>query len=260
MSDTRRDLNRTMRTRCDFAVALAVLLVGSTAAHAGPPFFTDDPGTLPYMHGEAYLFSAGSRSAGDTELDAAPGVEVNFSFLRDTFAHVVVPLAYAGPSPGPSAYGLGDIELGFKWQFIHQGDVMPAVATFPFVEVPTGDESRGLGNGRAQVYLPIWLQKDFGPWTTYGGGGYWINPGPGNRNWWFTGWLVQRQIGSALYLGAELFYSSPPSTMDRSSLGFNVGGGVTIHGPYQILFSGGRNLVNPDANQFSYYLALYRTL
>lgn len=239
---------------------VGALLLASTSARAGPPFVTDDPGTLPDLHGEAYLFSSGTRSAGETDLDAAPGVEVNFSFLPDTFAHVVVPLAYAHPSNGRAAYGLGDVELGFKWQFIHQSRVVPAVATFPFVELPTGDHDRDLGNGCAQVYLPLWLQKDFGPWTTYGGGGYWINPGAGNRNWWFAGWLVQRQLGSALYLGAELLYASPPTTADRWSLAFNAGGGVTIAGPYQILFSAGRNLIDPSANQVSYYFALYRTL
>jgi hypothetical protein len=38
--------------------------------------------------------------------------------------------------------------------------------------VPTGNESRGLGAGHVQLYLPIWFQKDFGKWTTYGGGGF----------------------------------------------------------------------------------------
>lgn len=248
-----------MRRCFNALLVLDALLLASTSARAGPPFRTDDPGTLPDLHGEAYLFSSGTQSAGETDLDAAPGIEFNFSFLPDTFAHVVVPLVYDNPSKGPATYGFGDIELGFKWQFIRQSQYVPAVGTFPFVEVPTGGD-RDPGNGRVRFYLPLWLQKDFGPWTTYGGGGYWINPGPGNRNWWFAGWLVQRQLGSALYLGAELFYSSPPTTTDHWSLGFNAGGGMTIVGPYQILFSAGRNLLDAAANQFSYYFALYRTL
>jgi len=239
---------------------LVALLLAPAKAWAGPPFATDDPGTLPYMHGEAYLFSTGTRSAGDTALDAAPGVEFNFCFLSDTFAHVVVPLAYDHPDGGPGAYGLGDIELGFKWRFIHQSEYVPDVGTFPFVELPTGSQSRGLGNGTAQVYLPLWLQKDFGKWTTYGGGGYWINPGPGNKNYWFAGALLQRQIVEPLYLGAELYYTSPQTTDGHHALGFNAGGGVTIAGPYQILFSAGRNLLDVADNELSYYVALYRTL
>ena len=58
------------------------------------------------------------------------------------------------------------------------------------------------------AFIPIWLQKDFGDWTTYGGGGYWINPGPGNRNYWFAGWLLQRQVTKQLALGAEVFHQT----------------------------------------------------
>jgi hypothetical protein len=29
------------------------------------------------------------------------------------------------------------------------------------------------------------VQKSAGDWSTYGGG-YWINPGVGNKNFWFT--------------------------------------------------------------------------
>lgn len=250
---------RRARTVVRFIV-LVGLIVAPEDARAGPPFATDDPGTLPYLHGEAYVFSSGARSADDTALDAAPGVELNFSFLRDTFAHVVVPLAYDNPDAEPPAYGPGDIELGFKWRFIHQGKFVPDVGTFPFVELPTGSRSRGLGNGSAQVFLPLWLQKDFGKWTTYGGGGYWFNPGPGNQNWWFAGALLQRQIAAPLYLGAELFYTSPQTRGGRSALGFNAGGGVTVADPYQVLFSAGRNVIDGTDNSFSYYIALYRTL
>jgi len=41
-----------------------------------------------------------------------------------------------------------------------------------------------------QAFLPVWMQKDVGDWTVYGGGGYWINPGAGQKNWWFTGLAV----------------------------------------------------------------------
>jgi hypothetical protein len=29
-------------------------------------------------------------------------------------------------------------------------------------------------------------------------GGYWINHGVGNKNWWFIGWQVQREITKQL--------------------------------------------------------------
>ena len=228
-------------------------------AHANPPFETDDPGVFPQGTGEAYLFSAGGFSADGSSLDAAPGVELNYSVLPDTFVHVVVSLAYNNPSLGGSAYGLGDIELGFKWRFLRQDRDGIDVATFPLVELPTGSAQRGLGSQKASFFLPLWLEKDWGPWTIYGGGGRWFLNDPGQRNSWFTGILVQRQITSGLYLGGEVFHQTPQAVDGSASTGFNLGGGCSLGGPWQVLFSAGRNITNVVDNRFSFYLALYRT-
>ena len=70
----------------------------------------------------------------------------------------------------------------------------PQVAVFPLVNLPTGDEDRGLGAGHVLVFLPMWFQKSFGDWTIDGGGGYWINQGGvGDKNFWFSGLLLQRK-------------------------------------------------------------------
>ena len=99
-----------------------------------------------------------------------------------------------------------------------------------------------------------------GDWTTYGGGGYWINPGPGNKDYWFTGWLLQRQVTKQLAIGAELFHDTAMTVGGRDSSGFNVGGVYDITEHYHLLFSAGRGLQDVrDTNQFSYYLALQKT-
>jgi len=225
---------------------------------AGPPFVTDDPGIFPRHTGEAYLFSAGTLSAGGFAFGAYPGVEVNYSALRNTFFHLVVPMAYNDPDHGRSAYGPGDVELGFKWRFLDQADDGVDVAIFPLAELPTGRARQGLGNRRASYILPVWLERDWGPWTMYGGAGRWFMNDPGQRDWWFTGALLQRQLTSALYLGGEVFHETPQTVGGRSSTGFNVGGGYTVDGPWQVLFSAGRNLTDVADNRFSYYLSLYR--
>lgn len=240
-------------------VAMATMAGLSAACLAGPPFVTDDPGTLPLHSGEAYLFSAGTRSAGGFGFGAYPGIEVNYSAWRNTFFHLVVPMACNDPDQGRSACGPGNVELGFKWRFLDQADNAVDVATFPLAEVPTGDASRGLGNRKASYFLPIWLEKDWGPWTMYGGAGRWFMHDPGQRDWWFTGVLLQRQITAALYLGGEVFHQTPQVVGGSASTGFNVGGGYTVHGPWQVLFSAGRNLTDVADNRFSYYLSLYRT-
>ena len=59
-----------------------------------------------------------------------------------------------------------------------------------------------------QAYLPIWMQKSWGKFTTFGGGGYWINPGTGNKNWIYAGWEAQYDINKTFSPGCEIFYNS----------------------------------------------------
>jgi hypothetical protein len=123
-------------------------------------------------------------------------MEVNYGAALNLQLHVMAAFVFDDPFEGRSHMGLGDTELGAKYRFIipGSGDWWPQVAAFPLVEIPVGDARYGFGEGHTRVFLPIWIQKDFGKWTTYGGSGYWISPGLGNRNYWFAGWLLQRQV------------------------------------------------------------------
>jgi hypothetical protein len=152
----------------------------ATQAVAGPPFRTDDPEPVDYERWEFYLFSTGTHVRGDTAA-TLPGVELNYGVLPDLQLHVIAPLAFDHASGSSAQFGYGDTELGVKYRFIQEDENgwRPMVGVFP-LQVPTGNSDRGLGTGSTHAYLPVWLQKSFGDWTTYGGGGYWINPGVGN--------------------------------------------------------------------------------
>ena len=113
------------------------------------------------------------------------------------------------PSDGPRAFGLGDIELGIKYRFVQEGKHRPMVGTFVMFEMPSGNAGKGLGVGKTWYKVPVWVQKSFGPWTTYGGGGVTVVPQTGYRNYPFAGWLVQRDIGKRWTLGSEVFYHGP---------------------------------------------------
>ena len=119
--------------------------------------------------------------------------------------------------------GYGDTEVGIKYRFIDETADHPQVAIYPTTEIPTGDSARGLGAGHTQLYLPAWLQKSWGAWTTYGGGGYWVNPGAGNRNWWFTGWMLQRQVLPNLAIGAEVIRETAMTVGGLSTTRANFG-------------------------------------
>jgi hypothetical protein len=241
------------------ACIAVALLAGCGLALAGPPFVTDDPEPVDYQHHEFYIGTQQTRTA-DGRAGTLPHIEYNYGAAPDLQLHVIVPLAFNSPAGASRQTGLGDIELGFKYRFLQETDDRPMAGIFPIVLTRTGNADRGLGNGATQVFLPVWLQKKFGEWQTYGGGGYWINHATGARNHWFFGWQVQREISEQWTLGGEVFHSTEAAIGEGSSTGFNLGGMFNLNEHDHVLFSAGRGLANASTtNRFSSYLAYQRT-
>lgn len=244
------------------ALCSAAILLAAGPAYAGPPFRTDDPEPVEKGHGEFYLLSTGTRTAGGNS-GLLPAIEMNYGPTEDVHLHIIIPLsAFDKPAGGTTQRGYGDTELGVKYRFVQEDDEgwRPMIGTFPIVVLSTGDENKGLGGGHTQTFIPIWLQKSFGAWTTYGGGGYWINPGAGNKNYWFSGWLLQRKISDSLTLGGELFHETADTVGGPSNTGYNLGGIFNYTEHDHVLFSAGKGIQHAtDTNQFSYYLAYQRT-
>ncbi len=225
---------------------VSVFFAFSGLLKAGPPFATDDPEPVPYQHWEIYTASQVTREHGGDWSGTLPHVEINYGVTPDVQLHLIAPMAFSSPKGGNAQYGYGDTELGMKYRFVPETDYLPQIATFPLIELPTGDQALGLGSGHTDLFLPIWLQKSFGKWTSYGGGGYWINPGPENQNWWFVGWLLQRKITEHLTLGAEIFHGTASEREGSSETKINGGGIWDLSERYHILFSAGHSVQGPS--------------
>ena len=225
-------------------LAYIALVLIAGAANAGPPFRTDDPEPVDYQHWEFYAFSTGTHVRDDTS-GVLPGVEFDYGVIENGMVHIVAPIAFDSPSEGATHFGYGDTELGFKYRLIGEdpNGVRPSVGVFPLVELPTGNEDKGLGSGHASAFLPVWVQKTFGKWTTYGGGEYWINQDHdrGDKNYWFVGWLLQRKITEKLTLGGEIFHQSADTVDGPDSTGFNLGGIYDVDDHDHLLLSSGRD-------------------
>ncbi len=223
---------------------------------AGPPFLTDDPEPVDLNHFEFYIFESSLASLGSVTIQG-PAAEFNWGPLSDVQLHVISGLTSLSTPGNPSVYGLGDTEMGIKFRFIKESDNSPQVGIFPMVEIPTGNPGNGLGNGLAWYKFPLWMQKSWGPWTTYGGGGYAFNAAAGMRNYPFGGWLLQRDLDSSLTLGGELFAQGQDMDSNQGFLLVNIGGQFNFSPNFSLLFSGGHSIVGQDTTVT--YLGLYWT-
>jgi hypothetical protein len=244
-------------------LVMSPVLLESKCAHAGPPYRTDDPEPVDYRHWEFYAFATGAHIGGDTS-GFGPAFEFNYGVIPNGQISVTAPLAFDAPTGAKPQFGYGDTELGFKYRFVDEdrNGALPQIAVYPLLEFPTGSQPRGLGQGYAQVFLPVWLQKSFGDWTTSGGGGYWFNQSArfGDRNYWYVSWLLQRKIAENLALGGEFFYQSagavqlPTNLPSPDILGFNLGGVYDVDEHNHLLASAGRGLLHATrTNILSWY-------
>jgi hypothetical protein len=255
MTEPRRsgDIAR-MMNRFGVAVLGFALIALTSRARAGPPYLTDDPEPPPYGHYEAVFFTMGLQADG-IAAGALPAMEFNYGGFPDTQLHVMLPLGFAAGGQGMK-FGGADAELGVKYRFIDEDEEgwRPQVATYPQVEIPLAPASSGFASRSVDMFLPLWAQKDLGAnWTIDAGGGYWINPG--DRNYWYTGALLQRKINDALVAGIELFHQTPNVQAGPALTGFNVGAIYDFDEHHHLLISAGRGLANATVtDQLTWYL------
>ena len=197
-------------------------------------------------------------------------MEFNWGAVPNLQLHLIIPEAAIFPSNNPAfapagtgsrAFGPGDFETGIKYRFVQETRHRPMIGTFTMFELPTGSSSRGLGVGRTWYKIPVWVQKSSGHWTAYGGAGITVVPAPGYRNYAFAGWLIQRDIGKKLTLGAEVFYHGPEGVatpQTRPATMIDVGGYYKFRDPgFQLLFCYGRTAVGQQETYA--YAGLYWT-
>jgi hypothetical protein len=228
------------------------LLFCSAAAVAGPPFVTDDPETLDYQHWEINLASTHTLAAGGWS-GAVALADCNYGLLPNLQLNLMAPVTYNAPSTESGYFGEGDIALAVKYRFLQETGNLPQAAFYPQLNLPAGSESKGLGTGHLGAFLPLWLQKSFGDWTYFGGGGYTINPGPGNENWGTVGVAAQRQVTKTFALGSEIYHVTPAAAGGRADTAFNIGTTIDFNEVHHLLFSIGRSIDGPT--RFQLYIA-----
>src|ERR1700691_1221355 len=165
--------------RNSLVLAMVLTWAACGAAAAGPPYVTDDPEPTDYQHFEIYAFTDGTAAhdgrAGDM------GIDFNYGGAPVLKLSPTIALSYVEPEPGNIVWAVGNIEFGAKYRFLHQDEFGWDVSAYPQVFLPSA--STRLGEPHASVFLPIWMQKDWGNWSAFGGGGCTLGSGNGSEDW-----------------------------------------------------------------------------
>ncbi|MFP5206128.1 MAG: hypothetical protein ACLGSH_12280, partial [Acidobacteriota bacterium] len=197
------------------ATAIVLIAAALPLRAQGPPYQTDDPVPVDYKHYEFYIF--GGADGTPVEMDSVgPAFEFNWGAKPRVQFHAILPWGSINPSNsrvyapaaglGPSAFGLTDMELGAKIAYIKESKYFPQIGTFTMFEMPTGSYDKGLGVGKVWYRLPIWLQKNIGPWLLDGGAGETVAPQVQYRDFAYGGFLLKYTFpGDRLEFGGEVF-------------------------------------------------------
>ena len=235
------------------SLLLTLGLMTATPAWAGPPFLTDDPEPTETGHWEIYAPLVEVEGNG-ANFEGAAGVEINYGAAPNVQITFELPAAYAHDSNGMD-WGLGDVAISFKYRFYHNEDLGLSIAAFPGLTLPTA--TNGMGAGEITGFVPIWAQKDFGPWSALGGGGYAFNPGEGNRDYLSGGIAVSRQMTERFTLGIEIDRQGADTTDGEATTSLGIGMIYQLNAPCRLLASAGPTFNDGDETTgFHAFLAL----
>jgi hypothetical protein len=225
-----------------------VALLCASPAFAGPPYQTDDPEPTELHHWEIYNFATVDGRHSDFEGES--GLDLNYGGAKGLQLTATLPIAFSHAPDTGWRGGRGDVELGAKYRFVNDEKAGWQAAIFPRVILPTS--ASDLGGTRARFLLPLWVQKDFGKTSVFGGGGYEINPGFHNRDFWQAGVAVTHDFNDKLQLGTEVNWQSSDVRGGQSSTGANVGLIRKFGGPFALLLAAGPSFSGGQASYHGY--------
>lgn len=238
------------------ALGLVILVTPLAPAVAGPPYMTDDPEPTDYRHFEIYAFTQGMTALGGT--GGQSGIDFNYGGAPNLQLTATVPVDYDAPPGGPATGGLGNVELAAKYRFLTQQNFGLDVAVFPRVFLPSA--SANVGDQHASLLLPVWLEKDWGKWSAFGGGGCELNRGGDSKNFCQAGFAVTNQVRTDLQLGVEIFHQTADTIGGENTTSVGSGVRYDFNDHVHLLGYVGRGIQNADVtDRLNWYASVLFT-
>jgi len=244
--------------------SLFAVLLDPKPTRAQLPFYTDDPAVTDRgkFHFEFFNEHDALQSSQfpDVRQNTA-NFKVNYGLPHNLELDLDTPyLSVLRAADVQSSQGLGDTNLGLKWEFhkASKGSWLPGLGASFYVEFPTGDTRKQLSSGLEDYWLNLIAQKPLSDKTRINANfGYLFagNTSTGvlgietTRGHVYTGGVsVLHDFTSRLTLGIEAYGGlSSNDTLGRSQLQFLAGGQYSIRSGLTLSFGvlGGKYAASP---------------
>jgi hypothetical protein len=228
------------------ATILCVLQI--PAAFAGPPLVTDDPET-PGRGGWEINISHNIEKTRDEFLMETPLIDINYGLLENDQWKIEFPVLFLDPADDRGRWGVGDLEVGWKYRFLEEQEHGFMASIYPQVLIPiaTRHARRNtdpliLGSGRTEMLLPLEVGKHFcdEELLVYGEVGYNVVFDGSGENSWIYGvaaeWQTCERLKLLFEVGGIAFETGP----DPDFAFFNVGLKYALTERWTLLGSAGR--------------------
>ena len=232
-----------------FLSGLFIFLM-TLSAWADPPFVTNDPAPPDTGQWEVILpFTLTRSNDGDYEGELIT-CDIDYGYDKFTQLTIEVPIVYNKPGGEDLRSGIGDIALEYKRRF-GINDEEGYFGLDSQINLPSGDNKRGLGSGHITAQLALLYEKKWDKTLFYSDLRYVWQTGEEGKNFWFLGGVVEQEINSHLVVGGEVFCNTSGDSEGRFNIQFNGGIKYGISQNTTFLFSIGRSFRNdPDLTVF----------
>lgn len=175
--------------------------------HAAHPLISDDTATQGSGNWqlEANTDHTRTREAGIGVWEREANLQLTHGVAEALDVMVNLPWLYHSESDQAVQRGIGDLTLLAKWRF-HDNGRGWTLGLRPELTLPSGSESRGLGNGRATASLTLLSQLESGAWTWLANAGYTYNDNrAGDRkHLWAASTALLYAVGEQWTLAADI--------------------------------------------------------
>jgi len=204
-----------------FLLFATMLLIASNS-FAAHPLITDDTGTQGSGKFQIEVNAEYANSGGDSET----GLNVTLSAgVRDNLDFVISPpyqfLRTKTSSETFTDDGISDIPIELKWRFYEKDGLSFAIK--PGIILPTGDEDKGLGDGKPSYSLFFITTKEVDPVTFHLNLGY-IKNGTELRDIWLYSLAAEYGVKKPLRIVANIGGETNPDRESDTHPLFILGG------------------------------------